>query len=29
LRGEGIAQEFHKLVESYIERRFGSATAAH
>jgi (E)-4-hydroxy-3-methylbut-2-enyl-diphosphate synthase len=23
LRGEGIAQEFHKLVESYIERRFG------
>jgi (E)-4-hydroxy-3-methylbut-2-enyl-diphosphate synthase len=29
LRGEGIAQEFHKLVEDYIERRFGSATAAH
>ncbi len=33
LRGEGIAQEFHKLVESYIERRFGarmdSVTAAH
>ena len=29
LRGDGIAQEFHKLVESYIERRFGSATAAH
>ncbi len=29
LRGEGIAQEFHKLVESYIERRFGSATSAH
>jgi len=29
LRGEGIAQEFHKIVESYIERRFGSATAAH
>jgi (E)-4-hydroxy-3-methylbut-2-enyl-diphosphate synthase len=29
LRGEGIAQEFHKIVESYIERRFGAATAAH
>jgi (E)-4-hydroxy-3-methylbut-2-enyl-diphosphate synthase len=29
LRGEGIAQEFHKLVEGYIERRFGTATAAH
>ena len=29
LRGEGIAQEFHRLVESYIERRFGAATAAH
>ena len=29
LRGEGIAQEFHKVVESYIERRFGTATAAH
>ncbi len=29
LRGEGIAQEFHKLVESYIERRFGSVNAAH
>ena len=29
LRGEGIAQEFHKLVESYIERRFGAAAAAH
>jgi (E)-4-hydroxy-3-methylbut-2-enyl-diphosphate synthase len=25
LRGEGIAQEFHKLVEDYIERRFGAA----
>jgi (E)-4-hydroxy-3-methylbut-2-enyl-diphosphate synthase len=24
LRGEGIAQEFHKIVEDYIERRFGS-----
>ena len=29
LRGEGIAQEFHKIVQSYIERRFGSVTAAH
>ena len=29
LRGEGIAQEFHRIVEDYIERRFGSATAAH
>ena len=29
LRGEGIVQEFHKLVQSYVERRFGSATAAH
>ena len=28
LRGEGIAQEFHKLVEIYIERRFGSAQSA-
>ncbi len=25
LRGEGIATEFHKIVESYIERRFGTA----
>jgi (E)-4-hydroxy-3-methylbut-2-enyl-diphosphate synthase len=24
LRGEGIAAEFHKIVEDYIERRFGS-----
>ena len=24
LRGEGIAEEFHKIVEDYIERRFGS-----
>ncbi len=24
LRGEGIAHEFHKIVESYIERRFGA-----
>jgi (E)-4-hydroxy-3-methylbut-2-enyl-diphosphate synthase len=23
LRGEGIAQEFHRIVEDYIERRFG------
>ncbi len=29
LRGDGIAQEFHKIVEDYIERRFGSVTAAH
>ncbi len=29
LRGDGIAQEFHRIVESYIERRFGSVTAAH
>ena len=29
LRGEGIAAEFHKLVEDYIERRFGAPTAAH
>jgi (E)-4-hydroxy-3-methylbut-2-enyl-diphosphate synthase len=26
LRGEGIAQEFHQIVETYIERRFGAAT---
>ena len=29
LRGEGIAQEFHRIVENYIEKRFGSVTAAH
>nr|WP_297353401.1 flavodoxin-dependent (E)-4-hydroxy-3-methylbut-2-enyl-diphosphate synthase [uncultured Caldimonas sp.] len=29
LRGEGIAGEFQKIVEDYIERRFGSVTAAH
>ncbi|MBU6259760.1 MAG: flavodoxin-dependent (E)-4-hydroxy-3-methylbut-2-enyl-diphosphate synthase, partial [Burkholderiales bacterium] len=29
LRGEGIAQEFHQIVERYIERRFGTAQAAH
>ncbi len=29
LRGEGLAQEFHQIVEQYIEKRFGSVTAAH
>ena len=29
LRGEGIVQEFHQIVEGYIAKRFGSATAAH
>ncbi|MCM5681007.1 flavodoxin-dependent (E)-4-hydroxy-3-methylbut-2-enyl-diphosphate synthase [Schlegelella sp. S2-27] len=29
LRGEGIAREFQKIVEDYIERRYGSVTAAH
>src|SRR3954447_25202790 len=29
LPGEGIAREFQTLVEDYIEKRFGSATAAH
>ncbi|MCK6431550.1 MAG: flavodoxin-dependent (E)-4-hydroxy-3-methylbut-2-enyl-diphosphate synthase [Burkholderiaceae bacterium] len=29
LRGEGIAEEFHRIVESYIERRFGAITDAH
>jgi (E)-4-hydroxy-3-methylbut-2-enyl-diphosphate synthase len=24
LRGEGIAQEFHAIVENYIEKRFGA-----
>jgi (E)-4-hydroxy-3-methylbut-2-enyl-diphosphate synthase len=28
LRGEGIATEFQALVETYIERRFGSTTTA-
>lgn len=28
LRGEGIAQEFHRIVEDYIEKRFGSASTA-
>jgi (E)-4-hydroxy-3-methylbut-2-enyl-diphosphate synthase len=29
LRGDGIAREFHQIVENYVERRFGSAAAAH
>jgi (E)-4-hydroxy-3-methylbut-2-enyl-diphosphate synthase len=29
LRGDDIAAEFQKIVEDYIQRRFGSATAAH
>jgi len=29
LRGEGIVAEFHQIVESYIERRFGTVTSAH
>ncbi|MEK8050549.1 flavodoxin-dependent (E)-4-hydroxy-3-methylbut-2-enyl-diphosphate synthase [Ideonella sp. DXS22W] len=28
LRGEGIAQEFHRIVEQYIERRFGASAGA-
>ncbi|MGL6110005.1 MAG: flavodoxin-dependent (E)-4-hydroxy-3-methylbut-2-enyl-diphosphate synthase [Rubrivivax sp.] len=28
LRGDGIAAEFHKIVEDYIERRFGAAVPA-
>ncbi len=28
LRGDGIAAEFHRIVEDYIERRFGSVAAA-
>ena len=28
LRGEGIAQEFHKIVEDYIERKFGTLPTA-
>jgi (E)-4-hydroxy-3-methylbut-2-enyl-diphosphate synthase len=28
LRGEGIAQEFQKIVETYIENRFGAGKAA-
>ncbi|WP_374564259.1 flavodoxin-dependent (E)-4-hydroxy-3-methylbut-2-enyl-diphosphate synthase [Ideonella sp.] len=29
LRGEGIAREFQTIVEQYIERRYGTVTAAH
>jgi (E)-4-hydroxy-3-methylbut-2-enyl-diphosphate synthase len=29
LRGERIAEEFHELVQNYIERRFGAVTTAH
>jgi (E)-4-hydroxy-3-methylbut-2-enyl-diphosphate synthase len=29
LRGEGIAQEFHRIVEDYIERRFGAVASGH
>ena len=29
LRGEGIVQEFHKIVQGYVERRYGTVTAAH
>jgi (E)-4-hydroxy-3-methylbut-2-enyl-diphosphate synthase len=29
LRGAGIADEFQTIVENYIERRWGSVTAAH
>ena len=29
LRGDGIAEEFHRLVENYIEKRFGTAVASH
>ncbi len=29
LRGEGIVAEFHQIVENYVERRFGTVTAAH
>ncbi len=28
LRGEGIATEFHQIVENYIEKRFGQTVAA-
>ena len=27
LRGEGIAQEFQRIVEDYIRKRFGTAKA--
>jgi (E)-4-hydroxy-3-methylbut-2-enyl-diphosphate synthase len=29
LRGDNIAGEFRAIVEQYIERRYGSVTAAH
>ncbi|MFN0184134.1 MAG: flavodoxin-dependent (E)-4-hydroxy-3-methylbut-2-enyl-diphosphate synthase [Aquabacterium sp.] len=29
LRGEGIVDEFHRIVETYIERRFGAAANVH
>ncbi len=29
LRGDSIAADFHRIVENYIERRFGAATTAH
>ena len=29
LRGDNIAGEFWAIVEQYIERRYGAATAAH
>src|ERR1700754_3339584 len=29
LRGDGIAREFQAIVEQYIERKYGAATAAH
>jgi (E)-4-hydroxy-3-methylbut-2-enyl-diphosphate synthase len=28
LRGEGIAQDFQKVVENYIEKRFGQGSTA-
>ncbi len=28
LRGDGIVQEFHRIVEDYVEKRFGAAAAA-
>ena len=28
LRGDNIANEFHQLVETYIEKRFGQPQAA-
>jgi (E)-4-hydroxy-3-methylbut-2-enyl-diphosphate synthase len=29
LRGESIAQDFHRIVEDYVERRYGTVAAAH